>query len=79
MITNKGKKKEKSVHCRVGVALLQGEYKQAVQLIMQPRDGEREETAEARRLYLETGFSPPFPIPPPPNPRLCIGSRLCIG
>ena len=41
--------------CRVGVALLQGDYKKAVQLIMEPRDGEREESAEARRLYLQTG------------------------
>ena len=71
----KKKKKKKSVPCRVGVALLQGEYKEAVQLIMQPRDGEREETAEARRLYLETGSSPPppFPSPSPPNPRQYTG------
>lgn len=40
---------------RVGVALLQGQYEEAVRLIMQPRDGEREETAQARRLYLEQG------------------------
>ena len=58
------KKKRRSVPCRVGVALLQGKYKKAVQLIMQPRDGEREETAEARQLYLETGaLSPPLPAP----------------
>lgn len=51
---------------RVGVALLQGQYEEAVRLIMQPRDGEREETAQARRLYLEQGvlllmrFKQPF-------------------
>lgn len=55
---------EEDVYCRVGVALLQGEYEKAVKLIMQPRDGEREETAEARRLYLETGTFPPPPPPP---------------
>ena len=52
---NLNMKKKKAMPCRVGVALLRGEYKEAVQLIMQPRDGERQETAEARRLYLETG------------------------
>ena len=41
--------------CRVGAALLRGEYEEAVRLIMQPREGEREETAEARRLYLDKG------------------------
>ncbi|KAL0027136.1 hypothetical protein WJX79_009492 [Trebouxia sp. C0005] len=40
---------------KVGAALLRGHYEEAVRLIMQPRDGEREETAEARRLYLEKG------------------------
>lgn len=43
--------------CRVGAALLRGEYEEAVRLIMQPRDGEREETVEARRLYLDKGKS----------------------
>jgi len=43
--------------CRVGAALLRGQYQEAVRLIMQPRDGEREESAEARRLYLEKGAS----------------------
>ncbi len=43
--------------CRVGAALLRERYEEAVRLIMQPRDGEREETAEARRLYLEKGAS----------------------
>ena len=43
--------------CRVGAALLRGQYEEAVQLIMQPRDGEREESAEARRLYLDKGAS----------------------
>ena len=64
----KKKKKKSSVSCRVGVALLQGEYKKAVQLIMQPRDGEREETAEARQLYLETGALGPPPPPPTCQP-----------
>ncbi|DBB03074.1 TPA: hypothetical protein ACH3X1_013389 [Trebouxia sp. C0004] len=40
---------------KVGATLLRGRYEEAVRLIMQPRDGEREETAEARRLYLEKG------------------------
>ncbi|KAL0052217.1 hypothetical protein WJX82_010083 [Trebouxia sp. C0006] len=40
---------------KVGAALLRGQYQEAVRLIMQPRDGEREESAEARRLYLEKG------------------------
>ena len=50
--------------------MLQGEYQKAVQLILQPREGEREETAEARRLYLEKGALPFFPLPgtPPPRP-----------
>ena len=43
---------------RVGAALLRGEYEAAVRLIMQPRDGEREETAEARKLYLQKGDCP---------------------
>ena len=43
--------------CRVGAALLRGQYQEAVRLIMQPRDGEREESAEARQLYLEKGAS----------------------
>ena len=40
---------------RVGAAMLRGEYEQAVRLIMQPREGDREEGVEARRLYLDKG------------------------
>lgn len=35
--------------------MLQGQHEEAVRLIMKPRDGEKEDTAQARRLYLETG------------------------
>ena len=40
---------------RVGAALLRAEYEQAVRLILQPREGDREEAVDARRLYLDNG------------------------
>lgn len=38
---------------RVGAAMLKGEYEEAVRLIMQPHEGEREDSAAARNLYLQ--------------------------
>eukprot|EP00878_Enallax_costatus_P019895 GHUV01021006.1.p1 GENE.GHUV01021006.1~~GHUV01021006.1.p1 ORF type:complete len:667 (+),score=201.67 GHUV01021006.1:67-2067(+) len=40
---------------RVGAALLRGKWKEAVQLIMQGGDGERQEFREARALFTEKG------------------------
>ena len=35
--------------------MLKGEYEEAVRLIMQPLEGEREDSAVARNLYLQKG------------------------
>lgn len=39
----------------IGRSLLRGEFKQAVELIMRPKAGERTDISDARRLYLEGG------------------------
>eukprot|EP00249_Psilotum_nudum_P012522 c23830_g1_i2 orf=290-1879(+) len=38
----------------IGAALLRGEWKNAVDLILQPRDGERKEISEAREYFMKT-------------------------
>ncbi|KAK9809841.1 hypothetical protein WJX72_000220 [[Myrmecia] bisecta] len=40
---------------RVGAKLLRGEWREAVELIMQPKDAERAENVDARQLYLQKG------------------------
>ena len=37
----------------IGLQLLKGEWREAVRLILQPHEGEREDSAAARRLYLD--------------------------
>ena len=48
---------------------MKGEWEAAVQLIMEPREGEKEQATEARRLFLEEGdlsaaakLMPPFAV-----------------
>ncbi|ELR18530.1 RNA binding, putative, partial [Acanthamoeba castellanii str. Neff] len=40
---------------RVGIALLQGQWKEAADLILQPRTGEEQECESARKYWAETG------------------------
>lgn len=41
--------------CRVGLLLLKGEWKEAVRLIMQPHEGERDDNDRARKAFLDEG------------------------
>ena len=38
----------------VGRKLLQGDFKAAVDLVLQPRDGEQDRVAHARKVWVET-------------------------
>ena len=43
------------VRCRVGIALLKGQWEEAVRLIMQPSSHERADSEAAKKLYLDQG------------------------
>ena len=51
--------------CRVGLHLAKGEWEGAVNLIMSPRDGERDPMPDARRLYAEGNIGAAKKLMPP--------------
>ncbi|KAJ3173412.1 hypothetical protein HDU87_007573 [Geranomyces variabilis] len=60
----------------VGIAYLNGQFKAAVDMIMEPMEGERKEVTEARRLWLEDknakgAFAD--------MPRHCVAERSILG
>lgn len=61
----------------VGVALLQGDYRRAIQLIMAPREGDAEQTTEARQAYASSHFRESLSLFPHNNvPERAILQRM---
>ena len=52
------KARQRWLQCRVGIALLKGQWEEAVRLIMQPSSHERADSQAAKKLYLEQGDIP---------------------